>query len=155
MTLFRTGQSISKYIGFSTYDACSWMNHPVTQKDETELYHKLYIHLHNRIFCGIVMSVAERVKLMRWAQYLQIEDEIGRGCRISLDKLRYATTYEEVERIVKNYGKFIKEILDDVRRKFPEYYSQARKTAKTWYDRLKFDAREKIKEIAEKRLKRM
>ena len=101
------------------------------------------------------MTYGNHNKPSRLYRYLAIEWGINKEYRKRLDRIKYATTYEDVEKTVKGFKDLVESALERIRHDYPEFYYEAKEIFKTLHNSLKSEAQKRINEIAIKRLKRI
>ena len=101
------------------------------------------------------MSTRKHDEFERLQGYLNIEWGINNEYRKSLNRIKYATTYEEVEGTVKSFKSLVEVVLKRVRTDLPEFYHESRKIFITLLNSLKSEAQKRINEIASIRLRRI
>jgi len=103
----------------------------------------------------VKMSARKRNEFERLQRYVNIEWGINNEYRKSLNRIKYATTYEEVEGIVKSFKSLVEVALKRVRTDLPEFYYESRKAFTMLLNSLKTEAQKRINEIASIRLRRI
>ena len=101
------------------------------------------------------MPTRKHDEFERLQRYLNIEWGINNEYRKSLNRIKYATTYEEVEGTVKSFKSLVEVVLKRVRTDLPEFYHESRKVFITLLNSLKSEAQKRINEIASIRLRRI
>ena len=101
------------------------------------------------------MSARKRNEFERLQRYVNIERDVRDEYHYSLNKIKYANTYEEVEDIVKNFKSHMESSLALIRTYLPEFYYESRKAFTMLLNSLKTEAQKRINEIASIRLRRI